>query len=115
MGKRILLVEDEMVLRSLVTSVLEAAGHSVETKESAEDVLTLLDQGDFPFDAVVTDLQLVSMNGAELAGIIHSKFPEVRLLLTTGYGSDVTEAFPILPKPFRPADLLKAVDSLFPQ
>ncbi len=98
-----------------MTSVLEAAGHSVETRESAEDVLTLIDEGDFPFDAVVTDLQLVSMNGAELAGIIRSKFPEVKLLLTTGYGSAFTEEFPILPKPFRPADLLKAIDHLFLQ
>lgn len=114
MAKRILLVEDELALRGLVTSVLERAGHLVVTRESAEEVIALLEEGDFSFDAMVTDLQLTKMNGVELAGIVRSRFPEVQVLLTTGYGTDASEEFPVLPKPFRPTDLLRAIEDLFP-
>ena len=112
MGKRVLVVEDEGVLRALMTSVLQTGGHTVSTRESAEEVVTLLESGDFPFDVVVTDLQLVSMDGVELARIIRSRFPSVQVLLTTGYGTDVTAEFPVLPKPFRPTDLLSAIELL---
>ena len=111
MSHRILLVDDEAMLRNLMTSVLESAGYSVVAKESAEEVLALLESRDFSFDLVASDVQLERMDGIELAKIIHAAHPDVRVLLTTGYGGQVAgnPEYAVLSKPFRPADLIQAV------
>ena len=67
MSHRILLVDDEAMLRNLMASVLESAGYSVVAKENAEEVLAMLESGEFPFDLVASDVQLENMDGIELA------------------------------------------------
>lgn len=113
MSHRILLVDDEAMLLNLMVSVLESAGYSVVAKENAEEVLALLQSGEFPFDLVASDVQLEEMDGVELAKAIRSTHPEVRVLLTTGYGGQVTDTaeYTVLSKPFRPSDLLNAVST----
>ena len=111
MSHRILLVDDEAMLRNLMASVLESAGYSVVAKENAEEVLAMLESGEFPFDLVASDVQLENMDGIELARAIRAARPEVRLMLTTGYGGQVegNPDYVVLSKPFRPSDLLHAV------
>lgn len=111
MSHRILLVDDEAMLRNLMTSVLESAGYSVVAKESAEEVLALIEAQEFSFDLVASDVQLEKMDGIELAKAIRAARPDVRVLLTTGYGGQVpgNSDYAVLSKPFRPSDLLQAV------
>jgi len=113
MAGQILIVDDEEILRKLMLSVLKMGGFEVTEVESAEAALELADSGSFNFDLVATDLQLLNMNGIQLAGEIRKRFPEVGILLITGYGAQLQDdvAFSMLAKPFRPNELLSAVNA----
>jgi len=83
--RRILVVEDHVDGRELVTQVLEMAGHqvvAVATMSAAEAVLA----GDEPpFDVVITDIGLPDGVGTDLASRIRSRFPRIRVGVITGW------------------------------
>ncbi|MCC7052858.1 MAG: PAS domain-containing protein [Gemmatimonadaceae bacterium] len=83
--RRILVVEDHVDGRELVTQVLQMAGHevvAVATVSAAEAVLV----GDAPpFDVVVTDIGLPDGVGTELATRIRQRFPHIRVGVITGW------------------------------
>jgi CheY-like chemotaxis protein len=61
---RILVIDDEQVVRLLVMEILQAAGHAVTGAENAERALALLDEGEF--DLVVSDVVMPGLSGLEL-------------------------------------------------
>jgi CheY-like chemotaxis protein len=102
---RLLLVEDDALVRETVAFMLEDEGFDVVPAIDADEALDLVRDGlDAP--VIVTDVDLGrGLTGAELADALHRIRPEVRVIFITGRlqslagrGRDAREA--ILPKPF---------------
>jgi PAS domain S-box-containing protein len=112
---RVLVIDDEARLVDLAAAMLRGGGHAVETATSAEAALGLLSAA--PFDAVVSDLSLGDgMNGWELAEAVRQRWPELRVVLATGWGAgiDPTAArargvAAVVAKPYRARDLQRAL------
>jgi PAS domain S-box-containing protein len=108
---RILVVDDEDRLTSLVARVLSEAGHQVTTAASGEDALAAL--GSQPFDLVISDLGLgEGMNGWDLAKQVAERWSGTRFVLATGWGASIDpdearERFvdAVVAKPYRIAEL----------
>src|SRR5437867_6905090 len=95
--------------------MLKPSGHVVSMAASGEEALEKL--AEQAFDVVVSDVGMGSgMNGWELADAVKRRWPNVRLLLATGWGAamDPGEARArgveaVLAKPYHPGDLLQAL------
>jgi len=110
--KRIMVVDDELVVREGVKRVLESSGEFlVETCASGQLALErLLDED---FDLVITDLKMPGMSGMEVLQTLKSIYPDVPVVMITGYAnvSTAVEAMKYgaanyIPKPFKPQELL---------
>ena len=84
----ILLVEDETVVRHLVTRILQAAGYTVLTASNGVEALELLERHDGPVHLLLTDVVLPGMSGRDLATRIAEVSLETKVLYTSGYTDD---------------------------
>ena len=80
---RILLVEDDPMIRISTTDMLEDLGHSVTEAANGNNALELLDKS--RFDVIVTDLALPDMRGDEIASRAVKQQPGLRVIFATGY------------------------------
>jgi len=117
-GARVLLVEDEAVVRSIVERTLTRAGYRVVAASCAEEALELHEDGS-RFDLLVTDVVMPGMNGWELGKRLRQRWPWLRVLYMSGYtedGADERSATEpgaaFLQKPFLPTDLLASMGRL---
>ncbi len=110
---RILLVDDEEMVRSVLTKLLTLRGHAVWAAPSGPDALTLVDAR--PFDIVFVDQAMPEMNGRELAQILRRRFPALPIVLLTG-DTEVGEAGHdinvILSKPFQIKEIESTIQRL---
>src|SRR5581483_1460803 len=111
---RILVIDDEDVVRGLVVEILETAGHAAVGAESAERALTLLESSDF--DLVVSDVVMPGLSGLELLERVRERRASLPVVLVTGAGTydTLSEALTrgaagLVTKPFAHADLQNAV------
>lgn len=119
-GPKILLVEDDTLIRTMLAEALEDAGCRVVEAGSGDEAAALLAQGIDGFDALVTDIQLPGERDglavAREARALHPALPvvyatgrpEVMNAMTGGLGP--RDAF--LPKPFGPREMLGALGGL---
>ncbi len=110
---RVLVVEDEELVREMIVYELQLAGFDVLEAASAEDGLALLDKVD-GIDLLFTDIRLPGMNGWELAETIRSRHAHVPVIYASGY-ADRVEPLPhskFLQKPYRPSQVLQAAANL---
>jgi PAS domain S-box-containing protein len=115
---RILVAEDEPVVRELVLRLLRRAGHSVTGAADGEQALKLAKR-EPAFDLLVTDVVMPGMNGRELAERMQQLQPRLPVLFMSGYAHDLDGGLPeangasaFLQKPFDAAALLQRVQSL---
>jgi DNA-binding NtrC family response regulator len=87
-ARRVLLVDDDPDVRRLVGIVIEREGLEVVAAESGEEALLHL--GNEVFDLLVADKNLPGMNGIDLARTAHFMYPELPILLITGYASSAS-------------------------
>lgn len=80
-GKRILLVDDEEPLRTVVRMILELDGHQVTEATNGAEGLSLFTMGEF--DLVITDFEMPLMEGNELAVKIKQLAPSLPILMIT--------------------------------
>ena len=80
---RLLVVDDEAMVRNVTAKLLRLRGHSVEEASGGPEALAKL--ADHPFDLVVTDLGMPEMSGHELAYRIRQHHPHLRIVLLTGH------------------------------
>jgi len=111
---RVLVIDDEDVVRMLVVEILESAGHEVIAAEGAERALGLLENSDF--DLVVSDVVMPGLSGLELLEIVRQRRASLPIVLVTGAGTYDTlsqaltrGAAGLVTKPFTHADLRQAV------
>jgi PAS domain S-box-containing protein len=113
---RVLLVEDEDLVRALARRALERAGYEVHVASSGEEALRLALSARQPFDALVTDVVMPRMNGPELARAISDHRGPLPVLFVSGYTADHLGELPreaaFLAKPFRPGELVERLRQL---
>ncbi|MDB5440440.1 MAG: response regulator, partial [Caulobacteraceae bacterium] len=113
-GARVLLVDDEAMVRAGVADMLVQAGYDVIEAWSAGQALDLLTDG-LAIDILVTDYAMPGMTGAQLGRSVGQLRPGLPVLMITGYaslGDSEAENLPRLAKPFRQAELAAAVAGL---
>jgi PAS domain S-box-containing protein len=118
-GERILLIEDELEVRTVIERTLKAHGYNVVTASNAEEALNLF-AASSNFDLLVTDIVLPGINGKEVAEKLTQAKPSLQVLFMSGYTEDtiahdgVLEPLTrFLQKPFSPRDLLGALSGIF--
>jgi CheY-like chemotaxis protein/anti-sigma regulatory factor (Ser/Thr protein kinase) len=110
----ILIVDDENLVRSATAAMLREMGHSVIEAATGSAALDRLNSGEH-IDLLITDYLMPGMRGSELAEDAQDIRPGLPVLLLTGYANLATgeaAGLPRLSKPFREADLARAVATL---
>ena len=116
---RILFVEDDYALRDLATISLLRAGHDVTTASDARNAFIHLLQT--PFDALVLDVGLPDMDGLAITRSLRAmpKWEDLPILAATGFcgKAHIDEMIAagmdgVIDKPYRPKELVHAVDEL---
>ncbi|MFD2649454.1 PAS domain-containing protein [Devosia albogilva] len=108
---RILAVDDDALVLMNTTAMLEDLGHTVREAYSGREALDLL-LTDPQVDLVITDHAMPQMTGAQLASEIRSRWPDLPIVLATGYAelpSGNDPGLPRLSKPFSQNDLRRAL------
>ena len=108
---RILLVDDDSIVLAGTVAMLEDLGHSVVDVGSATQALELLGRPN-NFDLVITDHAMPAMTGSALAERIEQVWPNLPVILATGYADltgGINPSLPRLNKPFRSNDLAGAI------
>jgi CheY-like chemotaxis protein len=112
-GQRILVVEDDPQVRSLLGTVLLAARYWVMVARDGHEAIAFIEQEAQPFDLIVTDLMMPGMGGLALAERLRGKGIAARLLFVSAYSdhtpADLERYGELLPKPFTPWHLLERV------
>src|SRR5687767_834031 len=85
----VLVVEDDIDLRRTISESLESEGFAAAQSPDATDAIERLKA--FAYDAVVIDLHLPDASGMDVLEEAHSRYPEIRAVVITGFGG-VTEA-----------------------
>jgi DNA-binding NtrC family response regulator len=114
-GLRILVVDDEALIRWSLTETLSESGHAVEEAADGAAALRALDEHE-PFDVVVLDYRLPDSNDLNLLASIRRLAPQAAVVMMTAYGTpEVTSgalalgAYRVVPKPFEMRDLATLV------
>jgi two-component system cell cycle sensor histidine kinase/response regulator CckA len=109
----ILLVEDEDGVRRLCRHILQRAGYSVVEAGDGVAALQAIARLERTPDMLLSDLVMPKMSGRVLGDILAGQCPGIRMLFMSGYSESVlgdqAAGIELLPKPFTPPDLLRAV------
>ena len=115
-GETILLVEDELGVRTLIRRMLTRNGFKVVQAQHGGEVLRMLSEEDTPFDLLLTDIITPHMSGIELAARLRTLRPNMRVLFMSGYTREALEelgmgvdAAEIVHKPFTEENLLRQI------
>lgn len=121
-ARRLLIVDDEegirTVLQRLLTRLPEPPPIRVETAESAEQALELLEKG--PYALILTDFNMGGRDGVFLLATALERWPDTQRALMTGYtdeqimtdAKEKGKAAAVIRKPWNNRDLLETVRSL---
>ncbi|MBB3694637.1 cell cycle two-component system response regulator CpdR [Sphingomonas sp. BK580] len=114
---RILLAEDDSVMREYLTRALERSGYAVTAVDRGTAALPLITQE--RFDLLLTDIVMPEMDGIELAQKAQELAPGMRVMFITGFAAVTLKAGDAMPqarvlsKPFHLRDLVLEVERLF--
>ncbi|WP_394653252.1 cell cycle two-component system response regulator CpdR [uncultured Sphingomonas sp.] len=114
---RILLAEDDDVMRQYLARALERSGYAVTSVDRGTAALTLLEAE--AFDLLLTDIVMPEMDGIELAQRCAEIAPDTRVMFITGFAAVTLKAGKAMPqarvlsKPFHLRDLVLEVDRMF--
>jgi len=114
---RILLAEDDQVMREYLTRALERSGYAVTAVDRGTAAIPLLENEQF--DLLLTDIVMPEMDGIELARRAAEMVPDLRVMFITGFAAVTLKAgreMPnarVLSKPFHLRDLVLEVDRMF--
>jgi len=107
-ANHILVVDDEVEVREILAEALEDFGYRVVTAASGEDALPVLRDGR-DIRLVITDVRMPGMSGLELADEIRQHWPQVKVVLISGYFVPQSVQQRFLKKPFHMKDLASLV------
>lgn len=112
----IVLVEDDPSIRDIVVQILRRKGYIVYPFESAQIALNRIQSIKEQIHLLISDIVMPGMNGFQLSKEIKKLFPEIRILLMSGYSEDIItqkgmmiREIPFISKPFTPRDFTRKV------
>jgi signal transduction histidine kinase len=110
-GVRILMVEDDRLVSSMVAAALEEEGYAVRHCTTADEALQVLQAGN-AFDILFTDVVMPGrMNGVDLARWCAAERPGIAIVVSTGYAENLQEfSATVLRKPYETGALLTALE-----
>jgi two-component system cell cycle response regulator CpdR len=113
---RVLIADDEESMRMLVARAIAMDGHDTVTAQDGAEALDILTRDNGAFDLLLTDIQMPVMDGIALALSAKRDFPDLIILLMTGYAAQRERAsnlnaiaHDVISKPFSVADIRTAV------
>jgi len=112
---RILIVDDERAILALLSAAFRSAGYEVRTAADGNEALGLC--ASESFDVVLSDVVMPSINGHDLVQSIATRYPTTRTVLMSGFdmgceGCPLSPRCQMLPKPFRPSEVVSAVNRM---
>jgi two-component system cell cycle response regulator CpdR len=114
---RILVAEDDDSVRTFVETALRLKGHEVTVAEDGGLAAETMAAEDGGFDLLLSDIKMPIMDGIALALDVGARFPQVTILLMTGFADQRERAhgldaliYDVITKPFTLADLMNKVD-----
>jgi two-component system cell cycle sensor histidine kinase/response regulator CckA len=112
----ILLAEDEAAVRNLARRVLERHGYKLLLAATGREGVRLAEQHGGPIDLLVTDVVMPEMGGRELAQLLTTRQPKLKVLFLSGYTDDaivhhgvLDAGVAFLQKPFKPDELVRKI------
>jgi len=113
---KVLIADDEDSMRQLVARAIAMDGHQTVTAQDGAEALEILTRERGAFDLLLTDIQMPVMDGIALALSAARDFPDLTILLMTGYADQRERAsnlnalvHDVVTKPFSVADIRTAV------
>ncbi|WGD53662.1 response regulator [Bradyrhizobium sp. CB1650] len=113
---KVLIADDEESMRTLVARAIAMDGHHTVTAQDGAEALEILIREDGAFDLLLTDIQMPVMDGIALALSAARDFPDLTILLMTGFADQRERAsnldalvHDVVTKPFSVADIRTAV------
>ena len=103
-----LVVDDEPSVRKYVSAILEREHFETLEAEDGAHGLQVVNELGGGLDLIVSDIQMPNMDGVTFAQAVKDSFPEMPVILVSGY-SEADGGFEFVEKPFSPGALLKAV------
>ena len=115
----VLIVDDDPLILTVVDLMVRHAGHTARTASDGNAALDVL--ADSASDIIVSDIRMPGMDGLELARVVRRDYPQIPIILMTGYLSEYSSGSAeeigiegILKKPFKSTDLIAAITRAVP-
>jgi DNA-binding NtrC family response regulator len=115
-GLRVLVVDDEPLIRWSLLETLEEVGHAVVEASDRESAVRSLSNGHEPFDVVLLDYRLPDSNDLDLLATVRRLAPATAVIMMTAFGTPEVVAgalqlgaFCVIPKPFEVHDMAALV------
>lgn len=114
---KILIVDDELIIRESLKGWLERDGYEIMTAASGEEALELLKTN--RFDILLVDIQMDGMSGIDVLKLVKEHYPDIDVIMITAFGSIPSSvqamkigAYDYLLKPFDPEELGVLIEKL---
>lgn len=121
-GERILVVDDEALVRNLAKTVLERQGFRIVTANDGEEALDIYRREAGSIDLILLDYIMPRMNGMQVFKELQQFNPEVRVVFSSGYHTDhdvdqllAAGAKAFVPKPYRSQELVNRIRQVLGQ
>ncbi len=119
-GEKILVVEDEYLVRELILDTLKNLGYQVLEASNGEQALKIFHESKNEIDLILTDLIMPGMNGKQLMETITKEAPDLQFLIMSGYDDNAISKHGLLEaginyiqKPFSPKSLGEKLQEVF--
>lgn len=85
---KILVADDEVMMRNLILKILESEGYQITMTSSGDEALAMLKENNY--DLLLTDVKMPGMSGFELLKQVKESWPDMAVIVMTGYGDAYT-------------------------
>jgi CheY-like chemotaxis protein len=108
----VMVVEDEFLIRMMITDELRMAGYEVVECSTADEAIDVLRSG-ISIGVIFTDVRMPgSMDGVSLAQAVRQEFPALKVVATSCEQRPVTLTEQFVPKPYNPRSVVLLIDAL---
>jgi CheY-like chemotaxis protein len=108
---RVLLADDEALVRTTLRLILRAQGYQVVEAVDGKEAFTKYQEAVDPFDVLLLDLDMPGCGGEEALRNIHTQYPHAKAIFLTG-GNSAPSNQPFLQKPFNNQELVRLVQEV---
>ena len=119
-SERVLVVDDDANVLASASELVQDLGYDVARAENADAALQVLEASGA--DLVFSDVRMPGMTGFELAALVRERYPETRVLLTSGFtdhpvlpDGEYVDGFDFIPKPYRKQTLAERIRAVLDQ